>query len=245
MKLREFISSTLREHLEQANNLDSKISCIQAALKQELGKYNNEDDRWFEVRSELRYIDGYFENGHFHIHKGDTETLMNDFTEGLDFSNSHTYVKGEQVRILPNGESSFPQSKVPVFRATGDKVLFRGVSVSDWERIQSQGFIDSDMRDAILPTEGINLGQTPSTARYYLPHNDKGVMLAISPKNLDLYMLNDEYIRIFEPIPIENVLKVSDVVFKDKIGGILSMNTEQKLNDMLNRLREAGIEINC
>ena len=98
----------------------------------------------------------------------------------------------------------YSTQNIRVFKASGDKTLFRGVSVEDWNRIKSQGYIDSDMRGAIISTEGINLAQTPSTAQYYLPHNDKGVILAINPQGLDLYMLSDEYIRIFEPIPIKN-----------------------------------------
>ena len=101
------------------------------------------------------------------------------------------------------------------------------------------------MRGAILETEGINLGQTPKTASYYLPSNNDGVILAISPKGLDLYMLDDEYIRVFEPIPIKNVIKVSSIITKNKIGGIVTKNTQKKTNEMINRLKNINVEINC
>jgi hypothetical protein len=138
-----------------------------------------------------------------------------------------------------------PNSNKFVYRATGNKTLFRGVSLKDWDRIKNQGFIDSDMRSAIFETEGINLGQTPNEASYYLPHNEEGVILAVSPKNLDLYMLDDEYIRVFEPIPIKNIIKVSSVFLKSKIGSILTTNTEGKINDMINRLKTINVDVNC
>ena len=246
MELRKFIATTIREYLNEQetfdNNFNVKIRCIQKILKQELDKYNNEnlDDRWCDIRQELRRIDGYFQDGYFLANRDDESSQMNIFLKNLNYSDNHTYKKGEQVGILPNSNS-----KIPIYRAIGDKTLFRGVSLKDWKRIENQGYIDSDMRGAIVESEGINLGQTPKTALYYLPHNDKGVIMAISPKNLDLYMLSDEYIRVFDTIPIGNVIKVSDVFMKNKMGGTLTTNTEKKINDMIDRLKTINIYVDC
>lgn len=165
---------------------------------------------------------------------------MDIFLKNLNYSDNHTYKKGERVGILPNSNSN-----IPIYRAWGDKTLFRGVSLKDWERIKNQGYIDSDMRGAIVDSEGINLGQTPKTALYYFPHNDKGVIMAISPKNLDLYMLSDEYIRSFNTIPTENIIKISDVFIKNKTGVTLTTNTEKKINDIIGRLKMINIDVDC
>jgi len=245
LKLTNILIEYLKEN-DQSNEITNKLKYIQSILKQELENYQkseNYDDRWFEIRSELRRIDGYLEDGYFPANKDDEENEMNDFLKGLDYSNNYTYKKGEQVRKLETSNNSYKNSELPVYRAIGDKTLFRGVSLNDWNRIKNQGFIDSDMRGAILETEGINLAQTPKTANYYLPHNSEGVILAISPKNLDLFMLDDEYIRVFESIPFKNIIKVSSIIFKNKIGSNMSKNTEKKFNDMVNRLKSINVEI--
>jgi hypothetical protein len=245
LKLLPILLEYLKES-NQSNEINNKLKYILSIVKQELQNYQrseNYDDRWFELRDELRRLNQYFEDGYFLAKRGDEEIEMNDFLKDIDYSNNYTYKKGEQVRKLETSNSGFKNSNLPVYKAIGDKTLFRGVSLKDWNRIKNQGFIDSDMRGAILETEGINLGQTPNTASYYLPNNNDGVILAISPKGLDLYMLDDEYIRVFEPIPIKNVIKVSSIISKNKIGGIVTKNTEKKIIDMVNRLKSINVEI--
>jgi len=230
-----------------SNNIDNKLKCIQQTLEKVISDYNNEnyDDKWYELKQEQRRIRGYFEDGYFLSDKDDVKNQMTIFLKDLNYSDSYTYKMGEKVGELPTTGSWDKDSKIPIYRAIGDKILFRGVSLKDWERIKKQGFIDSDMRGAILETEGINLGQTPSTARNYLPNSSEGVILAISPKDLDLYMLQDEYIRVFEPIPLKNVIKISEVFITNKVGGILSKDTEKKTNEMISRLNNLDININC
>ena len=245
LKLTNILLEILKEN-NQPNEITNKLKYIQSILKHELENYQkseNYDDRWFEIRSELRRINGYLEDGYFTANKDDEENEMNEFLKGLDYSNNYTYKRGEQVRKLKASNNSYKNSELPVYRAIGDKTLFRGVSLNDWNRIKNQGFIDSDMRGAILETEGINLGQTPNIASYYLPNNSEGVILAISPKNLDLFMLSDEYIRVFESIPLKNVIKVSPIIIKNKTGSIMSKNTQKKINDMINRLKSINVEI--
>jgi hypothetical protein len=228
---------------------DNKIRCIYSNLQKEEKKHyklsGGKDGLWVDIRPELRRIDYYFKHGYFDADGEEIKNRMDDFLKGLDYSNSHTYEKGEQVRRLPTSTRGWKNSEMPVYKAMGNKTLFRGVSLLDWHRIKNQGFIDSDMRGAIVETEGINLGQKPTTAMYYLPHNDKGVILAISPKNLDLYMLNDEYIRVFEPIPIKNVIKVSEIFVKDEIGMVISNNIDKNIDKMIGRLKKINIHIDC
>jgi hypothetical protein len=163
--------------------------------------------------------------------------FMQRFTKGLnvgDLDYSHPYVKGE----LANQFLNLNKINFKVYKAIGDTILFRGVSVEDWVRIQKQGYIDTDMRSAISQYEGINLAQNLKTSIYYLPHNKKGVILAISPKGLDTYMLSDEYVRVFEPIPIENIIRVSEVFTKNQIGTLLSNNLLTSLGNIELKLNE-------
>jgi hypothetical protein len=112
--------------------------------------------------------------------------------------------------------------------ALGDKfeaeltggVLFRGVTKEDWERIQNQGYIDTDGRGVISPEEEINLSTSVVTAETYIPHGKQGVVLAIDPNGLDLFMIGaDDYLRASGRIPIDNVVKVSGPIGKDSETG--------------------------
>ena len=112
--------------------------------------------------------------------------------------------------------------------ALGDKfeaeltggVLFRGVTKEDWERIQNQGYIDTDGRGVISQEEEINLATSVVTAETYIPHGKQGVVLAIDPAGLDLFMIGaDDYLRASGRIPIDNVVKVSGPIGKDSETG--------------------------
>lgn len=245
MDLREFIEAHLRDFLNEhykTTGFDDKIKCIEKKLKEIFDNYHDDniDDKWIDIRQELKKIKEYFRDGYFVANRDDENNLLDNFLKNLNYSNSQTYKKGEQVGVLPNSNDN-----IAIYRAIGNGTLFRGVSLQDWERIKNQGYIDSDMRSAVIDSEGINLGQSPRTAFYYLPHNAKGVIMAISPKNLDLFMLSDEYIRVFNKIPIENVIKVSEVFTKNRMGTMVATNTEQKINDMIERLKKIDIHIDC
>ncbi len=242
MKLKHILDSIIHKSLYEEsskNNFKRQIDCIKSKLEIELNKYGDEnrDDRWFEIRQELIKINGYIEDGYFSSNTVEVEKDLNKFLVGLNHSDKYTYKKGEVSKTIGNS--------LEVYKAIGDKTLFRGVSVNDYNRIKSQGYIDSDMRGAILSDEGINLGQTASTALYYLPNNMEGVLLAINPKGLDLYMLKDEYIRVFEPIPIKNIIKVSNPFLTSKTGSILSLDTKTKIDEMIKRLKKLNVDIKC
>lgn len=225
--------------------LNNRIKCIEKSLETELKKYassNDYDDRWFELRQEHRKLENYLKYGAFSVYIDENNKWLNNFTMGLNYSENNTYKRGEDV------SSEFPDLKregIDTFKAYGDKILFRGVSVDDWKRIQSQGYIDSDMRGAIVESEGINLAQTPSTAQYYLPHNDEGVILAVNPQGLNLYILTDEYIRVFEPIPLKNIVKVSNIITKNDMGSMLSTNSDQILKNIEDDLNKLDFTTNC
>lgn len=231
--------------------LDKKIKCIKDTMEAELNNYASRedwDDRWMDIRQVHRQFEGYLKDGSFSINRAEHDAWMDNFVRGLNYSENNTYVKGDDVtNEFPDlgRDQVYSTQNIHIFKASGDKTLFRGVSVDDWNRIKSQGYIDSDMRGAIISTEGINLAQTPSTAQYYLPHNNQGVILAVNPEGLDLYMLSDEYIRIFEPIPVKNIIKVSDVVSKTDMGTTLTPNNAQALKRYENKLKELNVPINC
>jgi len=252
------MSEDIREHINKVKNwgkslnenndiiINEKIACIQKTLKYELDKYNsnNLDDRWVDIRQELHAIDSYLKNGMFKIGRTDYNNFIINFLSDLNVSASdkYTYKRGENVTKDFIG---LQKVGITIYRALGDEILFRGVSLKDWKRIKSQGYIDSDMRGAVSEYEGINLAQIPSTAISYLPNNNKGVVLAINPTDLDKYMLTDDYIRIFEAIPIKNVIKVSDIIFKDEMGSVLTSNTSKKIEEIVNSLKKLNVEINC
>jgi len=64
------IIKNIREYLfeqDNINHLKEKIRCIQTKFQIEYDKYtdDNLDDRWCDIRYELRKIKSYFEDGYF------------------------------------------------------------------------------------------------------------------------------------------------------------------------------------
>ena len=99
-------------------------------------------------------------------------------------------------------------------------VLYRAVTKEDYERILATGQIDSDMRGAITPDEGINLTPKTATAAYYLSRGETGVILAIDTTGLDLnFIQSDSYVRSFNPISADKIVGRSDFIHKDSETG--------------------------
>lgn len=233
------IESSILESLDNKIDLN-KIKCINDAVKKEL-KNNSYDERWGELRSINRKLDFYIEHGTFMSDIEENDEILNSFLNDLNYKIGN-YKRGENVT---NNFPELKKEKINVFKAIGDGILFRGVSYEDYLRIKKQNHIDSDMRGAITPNEGINLAQNPATSQYYLPHGKEGVILAIKPTNLDLYMLSDDYIRVFHPIPYQNIIKASKVFKKEnKFGSILSDNPKRYLDKIYTQLKEYGINFN-
>ena len=242
------VLSIIKEEIENLSDgdFDLKFKCIYNSIKNRFDQYDdkNLDDTWVDIRGILRRLDNYKKLGSFQMNQNEFGEFVKNFTNGLDYSNLNTYKKGEHVRNLEQS-NKLSHSDMEVYKAVGNKTLFRGVSLEDWKRIENQGYIDTDMRGAISEYEGINLAQIPTTSFTYLPLNNSGVVMAIEPKGLDLYMLRDGYIRVFEPIPLTNVIKISDVMGKNKIGSYLSTNKNMHLDKLKQQALNLGVSINC
>ncbi len=110
----------------------------------------------------------------------------------------------------------------PTFGATykpvGSGALFRSVTVDNWKDIQAKGVMTTDGRSCISPgCEGLNFGSDPETAAGYIPLGGQGVVLAIKPDGLNLFMSKtDDYIRTTDPVPVSSVIAVSGVLGRDK-----------------------------
>jgi hypothetical protein len=99
-----------------------------------------------------------------------------------------------------------------VYEVEVDGMLFRGVSIEDFNRIKESGFIDTDLRGAISEREGINLAQGPGTAFYYLPMDGPGVVMAIDVSDKSgLFAIGaDRYVRSSKPIPTSDIKFVTN-----------------------------------
>jgi len=99
-----------------------------------------------------------------------------------------------------------------VYEVEVDGMLFRGVSIEDFNRIKESGFIDTDLRGAISEREGINLAQRPGTAFYYLPMDGPGVVMAIDVSDKSgLFAIGaDRYVRSSKPIPTSDIKFVTN-----------------------------------
>lgn len=113
----------------------------------------------------------------------------------------------------------------PTFGATykpvGSGALFRSVTVDNWKDIQAKGVMTTDGRSCISPgCEGLNFGSDPETAAGYIPLGGQGVVLAIKPDGLNLFMSKtDDYIRTTDSVPVSSVIAVSGVLGRDKEVG--------------------------
>jgi hypothetical protein len=117
-----------------------------------------------------------------------------------------TWQRGQAERTHPDLGEVYPAT--PKEGSTG--VVFRGVSVDDYNRIMQSGAIDSDMRGAISPNEGINFTPDIRTARNYLPQGQPGVIMAVDTSGLPMHMIQaDSYLRSFSPIPSDRIRATS------------------------------------
>ena len=214
-----------------ANNLESELSKAKAELAYLKENFKEEDyDRYSKLRRrvyDLEFMkrnDGYSSIG---------LSERDKFLEELNSLNKDV-PNFERENILGRMQDSGQRwrkskDKVGDTKSIGPKyrvditggVLYRGVTLEDWERILDQGYIDTDGRGAISPEdEEINLTPHVETAAEYIPHGKRGVILAIDVNGLDLFMIGaDDYIRASGKIPLSNVVKVSGVVGKDIEGG--------------------------
>lgn len=176
---------------------------------------NPEDDKkygdLYDVgRKYMRFLDNILEMKAHSIDRTEFDEILKKFTAGMNIGR---YDYGEQI-----GTSS---KLGKIYTAVGDATLFRSVTLEDLKRIRSRGYIDTDCRGCIVPDEeGINLATDPSTSFYYIPNGKAGVVLAIDPTGLDLFLISaDSYIRTKDRIPLGNVIRQSIPIEAGKVGG--------------------------
>ena len=214
MKLYKLYEEILREESgEDMTKLRNKLELLTKQLNNAETEEEKEIifDEYLKVKKKIRnqeYIDKY---GGLPLNRTKVEQEMSEFIKGLSFG---MLSKGSVI-----GNSSIMGD---IYSVNGNTTLFRSVTIDDWTRIQSQGYIDTDGRGAISPgEEGINLAEKPRTALTYIPPNKKGVILAIDTNGLDLFMIeHDDYIRTHNSISVENIKKVSKVFGKTDMGGV-------------------------
>jgi hypothetical protein len=138
----------------------------------------------------------------------DARKYINDFQQlaGDDSESRRRWKRGTKVRD--------DERVGDVYSVTGSGVLFRGITLEDYERIIDQDFMDTDGRAAIVPgNEGMNLTPSTGTAFAYFPPDQESVIVAIDTEGLPLNMIGgDDYIRSFERIPADRIIAVSDPV---------------------------------
>jgi hypothetical protein len=219
--------------LEGLSGLKSKVKEISEALKkavvEERGRIDNlgsratekEVDNFFKLRDRSRIIASISDFGSNAIKYEEIKNDFADIDSKIDNPDAK-YKKGKQI-----GEESFGK----MYEADGDGILYRGVSKEDYDRIQKQGFIDTDLRGAISEKEGINMGKSPTTSANYLPNAKGGYIIAIDPKGLKLFTIDaDNYIRTYDNIPVKNIVKVSEFIGKDQMGRLYK---QSKFNESI------------
>ena len=99
------------------------------------------------------------------------------------------------------------------YRVDVDGILYRTVTQSDWDRIESQGFLDSDQRNAISRNEGVNLANNAlSSITYAIPGEDS-VLLGIKPEGIGLHgYTDDSYIRTWDKIPYDSIIPLGKFI---------------------------------
>ena len=97
-------------------------------------------------------------------------------------------------------------------------LIYRTVTENDWQRIQDQGFIDSDQRMAISSKEGVNLALSPLSSVDYAEKGENSVLLVIKPSDLRLHGYDmDQYIRTWDRIPLENIIDTGKFIGKETL----------------------------
>ena len=220
----DVVDETVGVELEGASiDLDERISVLKSEIKR-LREAANSDkdnsktyyDEYEKLREQLRLLEFEKRNpGAKSLNREEADKYISNLIKLNDNvkknENDRFWKKGEKISKSPDLGGKFK-----AILQKGTKV-FRSVTLKDWERIQSNGKIDSDLRDTISNEEGINLAFYPESSRWYIPDGETSVILAIDTDGLDgLFMIGaDDYLRSNQPIPIENIVAVSNPIGKD------------------------------
>jgi hypothetical protein len=92
------------------------------------------------------------------------------------------------------------------FKVEAQGPLYRSVTQRDWDRIQEQGYLDSDQRYAVSKKEGINMATSPLSSITYAGKGDNSVLLKIDPSNINLHGYSgDQYVRTWDKIKLSDI----------------------------------------
>jgi hypothetical protein len=174
---------------------------MKESQKRERGEANNEAEylsAFEEARKKVRFLEDV-EKGRVRIDEEQREKVVDELS-----ALSGDVRKGELIRE--------DEDLSGIYEVEVDGMLFRGVSLEDFRRIQESGFINTDLRGVISEREGINLAQSPATAFYYLPLNGPGVVMAIDVSDKSgLFAIGaDNYVRSSKPIPTSDIKFVTN-----------------------------------
>ena len=137
----------------------------------------------------------------------------------------------DQLTETPLGET---------FKVEVDGPLFRSVTQKDWDRIQEQGYLDSDQRYAVSKKEGVNMASSPLSAITYAPIGDNSVLLKINPSNIGLHgYAGDQYIRTWDRIKLEDIEDVGKFIGGETVPSYMSQSNE---SDIARKMPEVSPE---
>ena len=119
--------------------------------------------------------------------------------------------EGTQIKRFTNELTNTPLEDT--FKVESDGPLFRSVTQKDWDRIQDQGYLDSDQRYAVSKNEGVNMASSAESAITYAPIGDNSVLLKINPLGIKLHgYIGDQYIRTWDKIKLDNIEDVGKFI---------------------------------
>ena len=137
----------------------------------------------------------------------------------------------DQLTETPLGET---------FKVEVDGPLFRSVTQKDWDRIQEQGYLDSDQRYAVSKKEGVNMASSPLSAITYAPIGDNSVLLKINPSNISLHgYAGDQYIRTWDRIKLEDIEDVGKFIGGETVPSYMSQSNK---SDIARKMPEVSPE---
>jgi hypothetical protein len=110
--------------------------------------------------------------------------------------------------------------------------VYRGVSEEDWQGIQRRGFVKSDGRGNIDPSEGTVAGTDARTAATYAADAPHYRIMRIRVEPEDQWQVDtvDGYIKTNQPVPLDRVEATTPAFKNDRIRRVTmrgSVHTEK------------------
>lgn len=147
-------------------------------------------------------------------------------TTSLSLSRSDLSMEASVTRH-PSEKTDTPLGDT--YKVDVDGFLYRAVTQSDFDRIENQGFIDSDRRHSDK-NEGINLAANPMSSISYEQKGENMVLMKIDPKGLSLNgWTHDHYIRTWDRIPYENIVSAEKFIGGETLPSSLQQTTSMSV----------------